>query len=76
MPFYVASAMPKASLYCQPAGRPPQVFCTLLVLSARSCAPRRIGEAAMVLCGALASRSGALHGTNFAVLVHVQKTIE
>ena len=76
MPFYVASAMPKASLYCQPAGKPPQVFCTLLVLSARSCAPRRIGEAAMVLCGALSSRSGALHGTNFAVLVHVQKTIE
>ena len=76
MPFYVASAMPKASLYCQSAGKSLQVFCTLLVLSARSYAPRRIGEAAMVLCGALSIRSGALHGTNFAVLVHVQKTIE
>lgn len=76
MPFYVASAMPKASLYCQHVGKSPQVFCTLLVLSARGYAPRRIGEAAMVLCGALSIRSGALHGTNFAVLVHVQKTIE
>jgi hypothetical protein len=74
MPFYVASAMP-GQLCCQPAGKPPQVFCTLLVL-ARGCAPRRIEEAAMVLCGALSIRSGALHGTNFAVLVHVQKTIE
>ncbi|WEE77505.1 hypothetical protein LZ683_25775 [Comamonas testosteroni] len=69
MPFYVASAMPKASLCYQPAGKPPQMFCTLLVLPARGCAPRRIGEAAMLLCG-------ALHGTNFAVLVHVQKSIE
>ena len=76
MPFYVASAMPKASLYCQPAGKPLQMFCTLLVLPAPGCAPLCIGEAAMVLCGALSSRSGALHGTNFAVLVHVQKTIE
>jgi hypothetical protein len=48
----------------------------LVGASARGCAPRRIEEAAMVLCGALSIRSGALHGTNFAVLVHVQKTIE
>ena len=39
MPFYVASAMPKASLYCQPAGKPLQMFCTLLVLSERSSCP-------------------------------------
>jgi hypothetical protein len=76
MPLYVASAMPKASLCCQPAGKPLQMFCTLLVPSACGCAPRCIEEAAMVLCGALSSRSGALHGTNFAVLVHVQKTIQ
>jgi hypothetical protein len=48
----------------------------LVGASACGCAPRCIEEAAMVLCGALSSRSGALHGTNFAVLVHVQKTIE